>query len=230
MILDRTTGFKTRVNLFIIYQMYYKTKKAPSFMVPGKSRRGIAKDLGEKIGISRQKLFGIFRGDRYSMNDAKAQKIADLFDINADYFGKDSELIKIHEITENDWRCFFQQRNPSSVDHVTKFQDELKNGEKKVKEGLKEITDFEYVANYYATESPVYRISYYLTNGMTYHGTGRIDNFLHALEALDITDWKGLIDDKKVLIDDKKKYMELMKRHYEYANAYFKYKELEGKL
>lgn len=226
MILDRTTGFNTRVNLFIIYRMYYDTKKASSLMAPGKGRRGISKDLGAEIKISRQRLFKIFRGSKYSMDGTTVDRVARLFNISTDYFGKDSELIKIHGLTEDDWKCFFQQRNPSSVDHVTKFQKELENGEKKVKERLTEITDFKYVANYYATESPVYRISYYLYNGTAYQGASRMDKFLQALEDLDITDWKVLIDDKKKLI----KYMELMKRHYEYANAYFKCQELEGKL
>lgn len=220
-ILDMKNGFNTRVNLFIIKYLYYNMKKADEFMYSNGGRRKASVNLNETLEMSLNRLNNIFNGLNYSMDKGLSEHIAGLFNISTDYFKKDSELIQIQGLTKDDWVCYFYNRKQTSV---AKGQiSDLKERVEKVNECLKNIKKDGYIAQNYATSSPLYRIYYFFSTGKQYKEVTRLDKFLDAIKILKIDDWGEIKSDMQKM----KKYQDLMKKHYEYVCAYIQCRELE---
>ncbi len=223
-ILDKETGFNVRTNLYIIRYLYYHMKKAGMFMESGSYKRMKTVDLQDFIQISKPRLYRIFNGDRFELTARESANMIEIFNIRAEYFKKNGELIEISGITENDWYCFFGQTyGEKSVKKLGVLPDEMAEKAEKVQKALNELPKKDYIKNHYDTSHPLFRIHYYFEQGTTFKEFNRLQEFLESLKALKISDWKELADKP----EDMKKYLQLLKKHYEYVDAYIKYREFE---
>lgn len=223
-ILNKENGFNTRVNLFIIRYLYYHMKKASIFMKEGTKKRQASVDLKEYTLISRQRFARIFQGSNFEITALESKTIAERFNISKEYFKKDSELIPIYGITQDDWKCYFYESYGKGASvSLHKPSNETNAGMENVKDYLKKIIKKKYIIEHYDTSSPVYRIYYFFENGVTYRDTNTLDKLLENLELLKISAWKELATDP----DKMKKYFNLLEKHYEYVKAYLKCQELE---
>lgn len=223
-ILNKTEGFNTRVNLYIIRYLYYRMNKADRFMKPGTGKRKASIDIKEEVLISRQRFNRIFEGENFEITATEAKTIATLFNISTDYFKKDGELIAIHNITKGDWECFFAlQYGESSVTKTERAIDGNVAGMNKVNKALQDIIKNDYIEHHYDTKMALYRIRYYFRHGVTYKEVSAFSKFLENLELIKISDWQELEYNPA----DMKKYLPLLKKHYEYVSAYLKCRELE---
>lgn len=221
-ILGIKDGFNTRVNLYIIKHLYYRMKKADQFMKTGSGKRKASIDLKEEILISRQRLDRIFNGMNFEMTASETEAITGLFNISKEYFKKDGELISIHNITRNDWECFFAQQYGSYTVKKTGAGNNVE-GMKKVETALEEIIKKDYIESHYDTKAALYRIRYYFKHGVTYKVVSAFSKFLENLQLIKISDWKEL----EYKPSEMAGYLPLLKKHYEYVNAYLKCRELE---
>ncbi len=109
-ILDFETGFNVRANLYIIRYLYYHMKKADIFMMEGEGKRRKSVALKEYVPISRTRFRRIFDGENFEIASEDKRKISECFNISTEYFRKEGELIQIHGLTQEDWKCFFFQQ------------------------------------------------------------------------------------------------------------------------
>lgn len=212
-ILDAKTGFNTRVNLYIIRYIYYHMKKDDQFMEEGKGIRKKSIPLESLIFFSRQRFARIFAGENYQVTKEESQILANMFNIDTDYFKKDAELIEVHGLGVNDWKTFFRYLNTSQK--IEKWD--------KAMEELKRLVIEDYIFSHYDTSAPLYRIYYYFKKGVTFKEVTPFHKFLENLELIKISDWKELDNSS----DDMTHYLDLLKKHYEYVHSRMRCKELE---
>lgn len=221
-IMNRKDGFNTRVNLYIIKHLYYRMKKADQFMKTGSGKRKASIDLKKEILISRQRLDRIFKGENFEMTALETKTIAGLFNISKEHFEKNGELISIHNITREDWECFFAQQYGNYTVEKTGRGNNVE-GMKKVETALEQIIKKDYIECHYDTKMALYRIRYYFKHGVTYKEVSAFSKFLENLQLIKISDWKEL----EYNPSEMEGYLPLLKKHYEYVNAYLKCRELE---
>lgn len=221
-ILNKEDGFNVRVNLYIIRYLYYRMSKADKFMKPGTGKRKASIDIKEEILISRQRFDRIFNGENFEITALEAETITRLFNIDKEYFKKNGEIISIHNITRNDWECFFAQQYGEDTVKKTGTGDNV-TGMNKVQNALVNITEKDYIEYHYDTKMALYRIRYYFKYGVTYKEVSAFSKFLENLQLIKISDWKELEYNPAEMA----KYLPLLKKHYEYVNAYLKCRELE---
>ncbi len=223
-ILNKEDGFNTRVNLFIIRYMYYHMKKAEQFMVEGEGKRKRAVDLKTYISISGHRFTRMYRGENFEITADESKTIANCFNISADYFKKEGELIPVYGVTRDDWKCYFYKHYGEKVSvQLVKTSNDKDEGEKKIVNCLREITKKNYIVSHYDTDAPLYRIYYFFENGIAFKGTSVLNKLLEDLKLLKISNWKEFADDPKTL----KEYLVLLEKHYKYLKAYLECRELE---
>jgi len=200
-------------------------EKADMFMKPGIGKRKATVDLKTYTLISRQRFDRIFKGNNFELTAQESKTITELFNISSDYFKKRGELILIHEITKEDWQCFFsQQYGKDSIEKIQKPPKQIVEGMEKVESTLKVIVKKGYIPDHYDTKTALYHIHYFFENGATFKEASTFSRFLECLELLKISDWKELADHP----EEMKKYLYLLRRHYKYVNSYIKCRELEN--
>ena len=223
-ILVKEDGFNTRVNLFIIRHMYYHMKKAEQFMVEGEGKRKKSVDLKTYISISAHRFTRMYKGENFELTADESKTIANCFNISADYFKKEGELIPVYGITRDDWKCYFYTHYGEDVSvWLVNTPSQKKEGEKKVADCLKKIINKKYIISHYDMDAPLYRIYYFFENGIAYKGTDILNKLLEDLKLLKISNWKEFADDPEML----KEYLYLLEKHCKYLKSYLECRELE---
>lgn len=214
-IMDFKTGFNVRANLYIIRYLYYHMNKANKFMMEGKGKRRKSVGIEKYVPISRTRFKRIFDDENFEISSEDKKTISECFNINEEYFKKDGELIPIHELTQEDWKCFFSMQYNDGKIKLTKTRTEIEAGTEKVEGSLKKLTKKNHVANNYSTKTAVYRIHYFFENGAVFKEESALNLFLESLELLKISDWEELEKNPESM----RKYVGLLEKHYEYASA-----------
>lgn len=223
--MDIISGFSTRVNLFIIRHIYRYIKKAEYFILRNESKRPVTMDIKDITGFTRKRLNDIYNGQRYDMYRRESEHLAELFNINENYFRQNGWMIDIHGLTQEDWKCYFYENHHKSVEKPKLTDSERKNKSDAVKNALDDLVKDGHIPDNYDKTTAVYHIYYYFSRHETYRPVTELEEFLNRLDKLKISDWKEIIRDPGRL----EKYHRLLQMHTEYTGAYLKIHNIEHK-
>lgn len=223
-ILNKNSAFNVMVNMYITRYIYSHIDKASVFMDEYAKRKKSIDFHAEVVGISRPRMGRILHGENFEMSSVDRERLSSMFGISEKYYEGGNSIMEIHLLQEMDWKCFFNEY------FYTDFEIELPERVKddsvlKVEQALNRLKKKGVIENEYDTDSPIYRVSYYFRNGVTYKEESRLTRFLKSLSDLQLSDWEEIEGD----IEKLKYSSELLAKHNDYVNVVTRYKELKEK-
>lgn len=228
-LLDWEKGFNIVVNIYIIRYMYsHMADKASLFMIEGSERRKSV-DLYRVIGVNRQKISRMVRGERFEVSRRDKEMITSTLGIGDEYFAEEGKYIELRSVSINDWKCFFESKYPVIARRDLRARGTAKEREEsiaKVQNALEGASRGDIVHKEYDTNTKVYQVYYYFRNGAVYQQETRLTAFLNALYDLQMTDW----DDIEYDLGKLEKYSEKLNEHCKYLSVLLAYRRLKGNL
>lgn len=225
-LLDWENGFNIAVNAYIIRYMYsHMEDKAKVFMVEGSERRKSV-DIYRVVGLNRQKISRMGKGQRFEMSQRDRETIVGKLGIEDEYFRAEGKYIELRAVNENDWKCYFESIYDVEARRGLRARGTEKEREesvKKVREALEEASREDIVHKEYGTNTAVYRIYYYFKNGAMYRQETRLTTFLKSLYNLQMTDWDAIEHD----LNKMEKYSKKLGEHYKYLSVLLNYRRLK---
>lgn len=218
--LDNTNGFTTRVNLYIIQYLCKVEKQKIKPREKGskliRNSKEVTETMADITQLSYERLNRILHGEGYSLSKDTSEHIANLLGISTDYFKKNADLVNIHDISREEWECYFYEEYKESVYNLKLLPSEIKKKWQKVFDILNSLTDSSYIPEHYNIETALYHIFYYFRYGTACRADSKLNNFLKDIKELEVSEWKELRDQPNLL----KEYKKYLKRHLDYISAY----------